>query len=234
MTKFLWISREENLKQQWLIKIKCRNIQSIQQARMNHTYYIDLNHGWKKLQFQLALNKTFSLNPQPLTHQRLKQHQRTKINKRMLAVSYLSPHGFSTQSSQYQIWKANKYSILKVNELGLPLLESPARISKLYGHTNSEHKFTKMEIENWLPIGYNLGSSWLGTCSHNGYTMFISSWEELSGFIYPSIKSWNNPENISLSWNYASVLKSYTHQPDYHQSPIKKNPATIIYKHYTH
>ena len=33
--------REENLKQQWLIKIKCRNIQSIQQARMNHAYCVD-------------------------------------------------------------------------------------------------------------------------------------------------------------------------------------------------
>ena len=31
-------SREENLKQQWLILIKCRIIQSIQQARMNHAY----------------------------------------------------------------------------------------------------------------------------------------------------------------------------------------------------
>ena len=28
--------REENLKQQWLIKIKCRNIQLIQQGGMNH------------------------------------------------------------------------------------------------------------------------------------------------------------------------------------------------------
>ena len=32
-------SRDENLKQQWLIKIKCRNIQSIQHARMCHAYY---------------------------------------------------------------------------------------------------------------------------------------------------------------------------------------------------
>ena len=99
--------REENLKQQWLIKIKCRNIQSIEQAR--------INLGWKKLWFQLVLNKTFCPNPQPLTHRRLKQRQRTKINKTMHSLPSLSPpHQFSTQGSQYQNWKANKYSILTV------------------------------------------------------------------------------------------------------------------------
>ena len=35
-------SREENLKQQWLIKIKRRNIQAIQQARMNQAYCVGL------------------------------------------------------------------------------------------------------------------------------------------------------------------------------------------------
>ena len=39
--------REENLKQQWLKKIKRRNSQSIQQARMNHAYCVVLNPGWK-------------------------------------------------------------------------------------------------------------------------------------------------------------------------------------------
>ena len=53
----------------------------------------------------------------------------------------------------------NMYSILTVNELGPPVLESSARISKFYAPTDSEHKFNKTEMENWLPIGYNLGSS---------------------------------------------------------------------------
>ena len=83
------------------------------------------------------------------------------------------PHRFSTQSSQYQNWKANKYSILTVNELGPLVLESTARISKFYAPINSEHKFNKTEIENWLPLGYNLRSSWLGIYSHNRYTLFI-------------------------------------------------------------
>ena len=70
------------------------------------------------MQFQLALDKTFCPNPQPLTHRRLKQRKETKINK-------------------------------------------------------NEHKFNKTDIEKWLTIEYNLGSSWLETRSHDRYTMFI-------------------------------------------------------------
>ena len=133
---------------------------------MNHAYCVGSSDGWKKMRFQLALNKTFFSNPQPLTHRRLKQRQRKKISKTMLSAHLLPPphpphlsHRFSTQSSQCHYWKTSKYSILTVNELGTPVLESSARISKFYAPTDSEHKFNKMGIETWLPIGYNLGSS---------------------------------------------------------------------------
>ena len=131
---------------------------------MNHAYCVSLNPDWKKMQFQLALNKTFCLNPQPLTHRQLKERQRTKINKTMLSVSAPSPHPhpphwLSTQSLQYQDWKANKHSILTVNELVPSVLESSTRISKFYAPTDSEHKLHKTEIENWLLIGCNLRSS---------------------------------------------------------------------------
>ena len=135
---------------QWLMKIKCRNIQSIQQARMNHVYYLGLNPGWKKMRFQLALNKTFCPYPQPLTCQKVKQPQRTKINKTKLSAPSLPLHQFSTQSSQYQNWNANNYSILTVNELGPPVLKSSAIVSKFYAPTDSEQKFNKTEIK----IGY--------------------------------------------------------------------------------
>ena len=140
---------------------------------MNHAYCVGLNPNWKKMRFQLALNKSFCPNPQPHSKRRLKQRKEQKLTKQCFLSSRSPPHRFSTQSSQYQNWKANKYSILTVNELGPPVLESSARISKFYAPTDSEHKFNKTEIENWLPIGYNLGSSWLGTRSHNRYTMFI-------------------------------------------------------------
>ena len=81
---------EENLKQQWPIKIKRRNIQSIQHAKMCHAYCLGLNPSWKKMQFQLTLNKTFCPAPQPLTYQRLKHRQRAKISKTMLSALHSS------------------------------------------------------------------------------------------------------------------------------------------------
>ena len=65
-----------------------------------------------------------------------------------------------------------KYYILTVIELGLSEWESSTSITKRYAPTDSEHKFNKTKIENWLPIVFNLRSSRLGTCSHNHYTMF--------------------------------------------------------------
>ena len=43
--------------------------------------------GWKKIRFQLALNKTYSLTSPPLIHRRFKHCQRTEINKTMLSAS---------------------------------------------------------------------------------------------------------------------------------------------------
>ena len=67
-------------------EIKRRIIQSIQQAGTSHSYCVSLNSGWKRMRFQLALNKTFCPTPQFLTQQRLKQRQRTKINKTILSA----------------------------------------------------------------------------------------------------------------------------------------------------
>ena len=137
---------------------------------MCHAYCFGLSPCWKNMMcFQLVLNKTFCPTWQPLTYRQLKHYQRTKINKPMFLPP---PHRFSKQISQYQDWRANKYSILTVIELGLPVSESSTRISKFDVATDSEYKFNKTKIENWLPIGFTLGSSWLGTGSRNYYTMF--------------------------------------------------------------
>ena len=66
--KALFMNFQGKSETQWLIKINCRNIQSIQHTKMNHAYCIGLNLGWKKMRIQLALNKTSCPNPQPLTH----------------------------------------------------------------------------------------------------------------------------------------------------------------------
>ena len=164
------------------------------------------------MRLQLALNKTFCPNPQPLTYLQVKQHQRTKISKTMLSARL--PTLSSVFHTKFTISELKSYSILTVNKLGPPVLESSARISKFYASTDSEHKFNKTKSQNWLLIGYNLGSSWLGTGSHNRYIMFIRLWEEPSGFIYPSIKFWNNPGNNWFPWSCASVLKSHTQHPE--------------------
>ena len=73
------------------------------------------------MRFQLVLNKSFCPTPPPLIPQRLKHSQITKITKQCFLPP---PHWFSTQSSQYQNLKANKWFILTVIELGPPVLES--------------------------------------------------------------------------------------------------------------
>ena len=45
-----------------------------------------------------------------------------------------------------------------VIRLGPPVLESLTRISKFYDRSDSEHKFHKRMIENWLSIDFELGS----------------------------------------------------------------------------
>ena len=63
-------------------------------------------------------------------------------------------------------------SLVFSHKLG-PLVSEPStRISKFYDPTDSEHKFHKARIENWLSIGFELGSPWLVACSRNHCTMF--------------------------------------------------------------
>ena len=50
---------------------------------------------------------------------------------------------------------------------------SNSLISKFYDVTDSEHKFHRTKIENWLSICSELESPWwLETYSHNNYTRF--------------------------------------------------------------
>ena len=49
---------------------------------------------------------------------------------------------------------------------------SNSLISKFYDATDSEHKFHRTKIENWLSIGSELESPWLAAYSHNNYTRF--------------------------------------------------------------
>ena len=109
------------------------------------------------MQFELAPNKTSCNIPPPLTHQRLK---RTKINKTMLCAF---PLHFFAQSSLYQNWKTNKYSIRTATELGPSVSESLARITKFYTLIDSEHKTHKTDIKNRIWTVARPGTSSTGT-----------------------------------------------------------------------
>ena len=100
------------------------------------------------MRFQLALDTTFCLTPQHITHRRLKHRQGTKINKTMLSSSPSSV--FHTKFTISEL-KSNKYSILTVSELGPPVSESSTRISKLYIPTDLEHKFNKWGSKTAYP-----------------------------------------------------------------------------------
>ena len=106
------------------------------------------------MQFQVALNKTFCPTPPPLIHRRLKHCKKQKLTKQCFAF----PHRFSTQSLQYQNWKANKYSFLKVIELRPPVSKSSAGSQNFMLPTDFDHKYHKTGIKNWLPIGFNFFS----------------------------------------------------------------------------
>ena len=78
---------------------------------------------------------------------------------------------FFRQSSRYQIWKVTTYSILTNSNRLWTTTVAVIRLN-FYDPTDSEHKFHKTKIENWLSTGFELDFPWLGTYSHNHYTMF--------------------------------------------------------------
>ena len=67
-------------------------------------------------------------------------HIRLSASPHQSSCIMLPPRRFSTQ---HKIWKANKYAILTVIELGPPVSESLTRTTK---RDASEHKFPK----NWI------------------------------------------------------------------------------------
>ena len=89
--------------------------------------------------------------------------------------------GFSTQSSQYQIWKANMYSILTN---GNRTWTTSVEVIHLNFKVLWPHWFwtwiSWKKNQNWLSIGFGLESTWLVTYSHNHYTMFNSRYDRES------------------------------------------------------
>ena len=137
-----------------------------------------------------------------------------------------------------------------VIDFGPPMSESSTKISKFHWFSDSQWKFHKTRIENWLPIRFELGSPWLGICSHNyrlgtrwlvvpllGIRSSTNNGVVPKIIISPSKKSWKIPGETSLPWNLASALKSQPHHPEWHRPPIEQKTnkvvGWIIYTHST-
>ena len=96
--------------------------------------------------------------------------------------------------------------------------ESSTRISKCYAPADSEHKSDKTGIENWLLIGFSLGSFWREPVVIT--TTLYSTTNGLSYIRYvPLHKVLNNPEDIALPWNCTGVLKSHDNHLELHKPP---------------
>ena len=145
---------------------------------------------------------------------------------------------FFTKSSEYQIWEVNTYYILtNGNRTWTAMSEPSTRISMFHDPTDSEQKFHKTRIENWLSIGFEPGTPWLRIYSHNHYIMhglLLISWMRSLKLlsIYQYSKSWKNPGDLSLPLNCTSAFKIHTQCPELHQTRTKPNHAIclIIYK----
>ena len=124
----------------------------MQQAKMNHAYCVGLNPGWKKIRFQLALNKTFRTTRQTTLHP--PTIKATPMSKEKQKNAFCTPSlpFLSVFHTKFTISEFKSKQVFHYKYSSPPVLESSTRISKFYAPTDSEHEFNKTEIENWLTI----------------------------------------------------------------------------------
>ena len=75
----------------------------------------------------------------------------------MLSASLSSVFSHKVYNIRYEK-EIRILSYLTLIELEPPVSESSTRISNFYDPTDSKYKFHKTRIENWLTIGFELGS----------------------------------------------------------------------------
>ena len=137
LAKFLWTPI---LKSVLCNKILLEKIRAVFDLNVKKT-------GWKKIRFQLVLNKNFCPAPRPLIHRRFMYRQRTEINKTILSVSPSSVFHTKLTTS---VLKKSKYSILLITKLGPPVSESSAGSQ----HFMQPLVLTTNFIKRELKIGY--------------------------------------------------------------------------------
>ena len=141
---FLYISKgrksetamaDKNKTYKYPVDMKCQNMSCL---------LLRLKSRLGKVRFQLPLNKTFFPTPDPSFIDDWSSAKEQKLTKQYFLPP---PHRFSSQSSQYQNWKLNKYSILTVIDIEAPVSESSNRISKFYASTVLITNLMKPELK---------------------------------------------------------------------------------------
>ena len=118
-------------------------------------------------------------------------------------------HRFSKQSSQYQYWKAHKYSILTLIELGPSVSESSTRSQQFVPAMILNTEFIKQESNIFYPQD---------SISNQLLQHYVPPLMGRALRSYIPIKSWNNPGDISLSGNCTNAIRSHTHHKN--QRPL--------------
>ena len=95
----------------------------------------------------------FCPTPTRLIHQRFKHCQRTNINKAMPSAS---PSSIFDTNFTISVLKSKCVSHPNGNWTRTASVRVLDWVWKFYAPTDSELKFHKTGIENWLPIGFNL------------------------------------------------------------------------------
>ena len=83
--------------------------------------------------------------------------ERARI-KRMLSVSHSSAFSHKVHNTRFEKQIRLIPSLMAPIELGPPVSKYSTRILKFYDPNDSEHKFDKMRIKNWLSIDFELAS----------------------------------------------------------------------------
>ena len=120
----------KNKTQKYPVDTACQNVSCL---------LLRLNPDWKNMQFQL--------------HRRFKHRQRTKINKIMLSAS---PSSIFHTKFTISVLKSKQIFHPNSNRTRIASIGILNWVSNFYVRTDSENKFHKMGIRNWLPIGFNL------------------------------------------------------------------------------
>ena len=140
-------SRQGIRKQQWFIKVNRRNIQSMQHAECAMLTVSAKILAGERCDFSWPYVRLSA----PHHHSSSTDDSSNAKEQKLTKQCFLPfPHRFSTKGSQYQYWKASKYSIPRVIEFEPPVSESSTGSQNFMASLILNTNFIKRESN----IGY--------------------------------------------------------------------------------